>query len=84
MSNCKEIKAGDTFRILGTCDLWVATYLEGSFNLMQLNCHGWLDIDSPKLFDGFDTPEGLENAMDGSFVYVGNVYHNDDFLAEYI
>jgi hypothetical protein len=80
----REIITGDTFRILGTNDLWVATYLEGSYNLLKINSSGWIELTSPKFFNGFDTMEGLQNKLDGGFIYVGNVYRDDSFVKNYL
>lgn len=80
----REIITGDTFRLLGTNDLWVATYLEGSYNLLKINSSGWIELTSPKFFKGFDTMESLQNKLDGGFIYVGNVYRDDSFVKEYL
>lgn len=80
----RDVITGDTFRILGTNDLWVATYLEGSYNLLKINSSGWIELSSPKFFKGFDTMEGLQNKLDGGFIYVGNVYRDDSFVKNYL
>lgn len=80
----REIITGDTFRILGTNDLWVATYLEGSYNLLKINSSGWIELTSPKFFKGFDTMEKLQKEIDGGFIYVGNVYRDDRFVKQYL
>lgn len=80
----REIITGDTFRLLGTNDLWVATYLEGRYNLLKINSSGWIELTSPKFFIGFDTMKGLQNELDGGFIYVGNVYRDDSFVKEYL
>lgn len=80
----RDIITGDTFRVLGTNDLWVATYLEGSYNLLKINSSGWIELSSPKFFKGFDTMEGLQNKLDGGFIYVGNVYRDDSFVKNYL
>lgn len=80
----RDIITGDTFRVLGTNDLWVATYLESSYNLLKINSSGWIELSSPKFFAGFDTMEGLQNKLDGGFIYVGNVYRDDSFVKNYL
>ena len=80
----REIITGDTFRLLGTNDLWVATYLEGSYNLLKINSSGWIELASPKFFKGFATMNDLQNELDGGFIYVGNVYRDDSFVKEYL
>lgn len=80
----REIITGDTFRLLGTNDLWVATYLEGSYNLLKINSSGWIELTSPKFFNGFATMNDLQNELDGGFIYVGNVYRDDSFVKEYL
>ena len=80
----RDIITGDTFRVLGTNDLWVATYLEGSYNLLKINSSGWIELSSPKFFKGFDTMIDLQNELDGGFIYVGNVYRDDSFVKEYL
>lgn len=80
----REIITGDTFRLLGTNDLWVATYLEGSYNLLKINSSGWIELSSPKFFKGFDTMKDLQSKLDGGFIYVGNVYRDDSFVKNYL
>ena len=80
----RDIIAGDTFRILGTNDLWVATYLEGSYNLLKINSSGWIELSSPKFFKGFDTMEEMQKEIDGGFIYLGNVYRDDEFVKNYL
>ena len=80
----RDIITGDTFRLLGTNDLWVATYLEGSYNLLKINSSGWIELNSPKFFKGFDTMEEMQKEIDGGFIYLGNVYRDDEFIKNYL
>lgn len=80
----REIITGDTFRILGGTDLWVATYIEGSYNLLKLNEEGWIELGSRKFFEGFSTIEELQKEVDGGFIYLGNVYRDDTFVKNYL
>lgn len=80
----REIIIGDTFRILGGTDLWVATYIEGSYNLLKINKSGWIELDSRKFFGGFSTMKELQKEVDGGFIYLGNVYRDDTFVKKYL
>lgn len=80
----RDIITGDTFRLLGTNDLWVATYLEGSYNLLKINSSGWIELNSPKFFKGFDTMKEMQKEIDGGFIYLGNVYRDDEFVKNYL
>ena len=80
----RDIITGDTFRVLGTNDLWVATYLEGSYNLLKINEEGWIELGSRKFFKGFDTMEEMQKEIDGGFIYLGNVYRDDNFVKNYL
>ena len=80
----REIITGDTFRLLGGNDLWVATYIEGSYNLLKINESGWIELTSKKFFEGFSTMEEMQKELDGGFIYLGNVYRDDDFVKKYL
>ena len=80
----REIITGDTFRILGGSELWVATYIEGKYNLLKLNEYGWIELGSKKFFEGFDSMSELQDHTDGGFIHLGNVYQDDTFVKDYL
>lgn len=81
----KLITSGSTFRLLGDSILWVITYMDGGYNMYPLNNKGWLDIDSTPWFNQSREKEYMSNFISTEgFIYMGNVFIDDKFAAEYI